>query len=163
MNFFARNLAFLRKQKGLTQSEMCASIGVPKSTYSNWENDQSEPSYEKLIEISDFFGIGLTEFMGQNLQEGKVIEIEKDPKNGTKGKENGKGNGKPTYEISQLTSQVNEAQTAYQTTLKDLKNKDRLLSQLGDIAESQANEIKTLKAALAAASAELEALKKAAK
>ena len=42
-----------RIEKGLTQKEMAKLIGIPYSTYSNYENNNREPSLEQLRKIAD--------------------------------------------------------------------------------------------------------------
>ncbi len=45
-------LKTLRVNKGLNQSEIASKIGIAAATYSRYENDQLEPSLDKLLEIS---------------------------------------------------------------------------------------------------------------
>ncbi len=52
-------IKYLRLQDGLSQQELADALGVQKSTISNWENDHSVPSYEKLKEIAKYFSVSL--------------------------------------------------------------------------------------------------------
>lgn len=57
MNYFTKNLRYLRKQKRLTQTELANIIGISRSTIGNWELGNRQPSIEDLIVLADFFGL----------------------------------------------------------------------------------------------------------
>jgi transcriptional regulator with XRE-family HTH domain len=63
MNYFARNIRFLRTQSGLRQAEMLDKIGVARTTWSSYENNVSQPDIEGLLKIACFFGITVTELL----------------------------------------------------------------------------------------------------
>lgn len=46
-----------RKQIGLSQAEMAIKLGIPRSTYANYENDTREPNVDILNKIFDIFGV----------------------------------------------------------------------------------------------------------
>jgi len=54
-NRLAENIAWLRKKDGLKQAEAAEKVGVKRNTWSNWENEVSEPSIDDMIQISLFF------------------------------------------------------------------------------------------------------------
>lgn len=58
MNFHER-LTELRRSKGLTQEELGTQIGVSRQTVSKWELGQSYPDFQRLVLLSDYFGITL--------------------------------------------------------------------------------------------------------
>jgi transcriptional regulator with XRE-family HTH domain len=47
----------LRKSRGLTQEEFSEIMNVSRQAVSKWESGQSLPEIDKLIEISDYFGV----------------------------------------------------------------------------------------------------------
>lgn len=47
----------LRKQSGMTQTELGRKLGVTKSTMSMWENDVHKPGIEILKKMADVFGV----------------------------------------------------------------------------------------------------------
>ena len=53
----ADRIQHLRKSKGISQEELADKIGVPRQAVSKWESVQSTPHLEKVIVMSDFFGI----------------------------------------------------------------------------------------------------------
>jgi transcriptional regulator with XRE-family HTH domain len=54
--------------KGLRQEEMLEEIGVGRTTWSNYENNLTEPSIDGLITISRFFGVTLDELLLSDLE-----------------------------------------------------------------------------------------------
>lgn len=55
MSIFGDNIKRLRKNKGLKQREIAELLGVKRNTYSDWENAKTEPSFENLVKLADFF------------------------------------------------------------------------------------------------------------
>lgn len=55
--FLGKNLLFLRKRKGLQQSQMLAELDVKGSTWSMYENGNSQPPLDVLMKISNYFEI----------------------------------------------------------------------------------------------------------
>lgn len=64
----AENIAFLRKQKGITQDELASFLGVTKASVSKWENRQSMPDIILLPKIATYFDITVDELLGYEPQ-----------------------------------------------------------------------------------------------
>lgn len=47
----------LRKSKGMSQEQLADKIGVSRQAISKWESGQSTPDIEKVVLLSDFFGV----------------------------------------------------------------------------------------------------------
>lgn len=60
---FNNKLYELRKQKGFSQEELASRLNVSRQTVSKWEVGESAPDMEKLVAISDLFGISLDELV----------------------------------------------------------------------------------------------------
>ncbi len=75
---FNEKLIELRKQKGLSQDEFGEKIGVSRQTVSKWELAQSYPDFQKLVFISDYYGITLDELVKdisvQDVRDKTVVE-----------------------------------------------------------------------------------------
>ncbi len=56
---FNEKLIELRKAKGLSQEELGREIGVSRQTVSKWELAQSYPDFQRLVLLSDYFGLSL--------------------------------------------------------------------------------------------------------
>lgn len=56
---FNEKLIKLRKSKGLSQDELGNALGVSRQTISKWELTQSYPDFQRLVLLSDYFGLSL--------------------------------------------------------------------------------------------------------
>lgn len=52
----------LRKEKGLSQEVLAEQIGTTRQAVSKWENNQGYPETEKLLQLSNIFGVS-TDFL----------------------------------------------------------------------------------------------------
>lgn len=50
-NIFSKNLKDIREIKKLSQKELAEKIGVPVSTYANWEQGRREPSIGDVFRL----------------------------------------------------------------------------------------------------------------
>ena len=53
----------LRTQMGLSQEDLAEKLGVSRQSVSKWETGQSVPDLDKLIKLSDLFGISVDELV----------------------------------------------------------------------------------------------------
>lgn len=58
------NLKSLRESLGMTQAEFGKSIGLPKSTYSNYENGEREPKSDFWMKIAQQYDVTIDYLMG---------------------------------------------------------------------------------------------------
>lgn len=63
-NAIASYLQTLRKEKGLTQSELGERLGVSSQAVSNWERAESLPDTALLPELSMIYGVSVDEILG---------------------------------------------------------------------------------------------------
>jgi transcriptional regulator with XRE-family HTH domain len=71
---FNEKLQKLRKEKGMSQENLAEILDVSRQAISKWESGQSYPETDKLIVLSDMFGVTLDSLI-------KDGEIEKDNQN----------------------------------------------------------------------------------
>ena len=66
----------LRKQKGYSQEELAEKLNISRQSVSLWENNQTVPSIDCLIELSKLFGVTLDEICGNNIDDNdkKILE-----------------------------------------------------------------------------------------
>lgn len=50
-------IQYLRKQKGFSQEDLADKVGVSRQAVSKWESEQSSPDIEKIIIMSELFGV----------------------------------------------------------------------------------------------------------
>lgn len=48
----------------VTMQDVADALGVPKSTYANWEMDRSDPPLAMLVPLANFFGVSLENLLG---------------------------------------------------------------------------------------------------
>ena len=60
---FNEKLTSLRKSMGLSQEELGAELKVSRQTISKWESAQSYPDFQRLVLLSDYFGLTLDELV----------------------------------------------------------------------------------------------------
>jgi transcriptional regulator with XRE-family HTH domain len=60
---FNQKLQELRKQKGLTQEELAASLYVSRTAISKWESGRGYPNIDSLKTIARFFGVTIDELL----------------------------------------------------------------------------------------------------
>lgn len=65
MSNFNVILQNLRKNKGLSQTELAKKIGVAPSTIGMYETGKREPNYETLEIIADFFNVDMNYLLGK--------------------------------------------------------------------------------------------------
>ena len=53
----ADRIQSLRKSKGISQEELADKVGVSRQAVSKWESEQSTPDIEKIILLSEYFGV----------------------------------------------------------------------------------------------------------
>lgn len=58
----ADRIQSLRKEKGISQEELAEQVGVSRQAVSKWESEQSSPEVDKIILLSEYFGV-TTDFL----------------------------------------------------------------------------------------------------
>lgn len=53
----ADRIQILRKEKGISQEELAEQVGVSRQAVSKWESEQSSPEVDKIILLSEYFGV----------------------------------------------------------------------------------------------------------
>ncbi|HEY8402074.1 MAG TPA: helix-turn-helix transcriptional regulator [Cytophagaceae bacterium] len=61
-------LVELRKKKKLTQQQAAKHLGIPRSTYSNYELGKREPDFETLKNIANFFEVNIDWLLGEDMK-----------------------------------------------------------------------------------------------
>ena len=55
-----KNIAALRKIKGLNQSDLARAIHVTQSAVSQWETGRTQPDMQQIYILADFFGVSVS-------------------------------------------------------------------------------------------------------
>lgn len=70
----SEKLYALRKKSGLSQEQLAERLGVSRQAISKWESGQSSPEREKLISISNCFGVSLDYLLKDSDEQQSTLE-----------------------------------------------------------------------------------------
>ncbi|MBR7147128.1 MAG: helix-turn-helix transcriptional regulator [Oscillospiraceae bacterium] len=74
-----QNIARLRGEKHLSQGELADALDVSRQSISKWETDASVPELEKLVKLSELFGVSLDELVkGEREEKAEANEEKKE-------------------------------------------------------------------------------------
>lgn len=73
----AKNLAYYRKEAGLTQAELAEKINYSDKSVSKWESANGAPDVYTLMQLAELYGVTLNDLVREDLPEKK----EKRPRN----------------------------------------------------------------------------------
>ncbi|GMQ27805.1 XRE family transcriptional regulator [Algoriphagus confluentis] len=69
MSYLASNLRYLRKVKGITQSDLADQLDVQRTMISAYEDGRSEPKLATLLKISELLEVGLEELVEHDIEQ----------------------------------------------------------------------------------------------
>lgn len=78
-SFLAHNIEKLRLNKGLSQQQLAKQAGIPRSTLTNIESGDANPSLHNLVKISLALGVSIEELLSKPRTECLLIKAEAVP------------------------------------------------------------------------------------
>jgi transcriptional regulator with XRE-family HTH domain len=79
--YLGKNLRYLRKQKGLTQSDIAEKLDIKRTMISAYEEGRSEPKLASLNILASTFNISLDELLNRDIESlGKIAQQKQDLK-----------------------------------------------------------------------------------
>ena len=75
----ADRILTLRKSKGMSQEQLAEAMGVSRQAVSKWESEQASPDPEKIIAMSEIFGV-TTDYLLKGIEPEKEAEIKPEEK-----------------------------------------------------------------------------------
>lgn len=66
MSDFCNKLRLLRKERNLTQKQLSDLLGLSINSYSQYELGNTEPKYDNLIKLADFFCVSVDYLVGNS-------------------------------------------------------------------------------------------------
>lgn len=75
----AEKIAKLRKQQGWSQEELAARLGVSRQSVSKWESMASMPDLDKILKMSELFGVSTDYLLKDNSPEEAVAPLSAEP------------------------------------------------------------------------------------
>jgi len=70
----AEKIGELRRAYGWTQEELAERMGVSRQSVSKWESGQSVPELEKVVQLSELFGVSLDALLKEGIAEQNASE-----------------------------------------------------------------------------------------
>ena len=70
----------LRTQKAMSQGDLADALGVSRQSISKWETNGSVPELDKLVKLSEVFGVSLDELILEKKNQEAKPEAEPEPK-----------------------------------------------------------------------------------
>lgn len=67
--YISTNLVFLRKRRGHNQNQVASNLGISQGTLSLWERGIVNPPYEKLKQLSMYYGVSFCDIIDCDLSE----------------------------------------------------------------------------------------------
>lgn len=74
---FGAKIADLRKEQGITQTELASIIGVTSSNVSAYEGERKQPSHDTLVKIAQYFKVSMDTLYGYNSGTDNLINMER--------------------------------------------------------------------------------------
>lgn len=78
-----KQIAYLRKQKKISQEELAEQMNVSRQAVSKWETGQCNPDTENLIRLAEIFEVDIVSLVG-DVNADASVEMNKSERNGTK-------------------------------------------------------------------------------
>ena len=75
---FADKLILLRKKAGWSQEELADQMNVTRQSVSKWEGAQSVPDLEKMLRLSELFGVSTDYLLKDEIEEAEHIDLSDD-------------------------------------------------------------------------------------
>ena len=75
LNNLPHNIRFLRKSKGLSQTDLADHLGINRSNIAAYESKNVEPRLSLIIDIADYFNISLRSLIEEPLSEDNPPEL----------------------------------------------------------------------------------------
>ena len=72
---FADKLILLRKKAGWSQEELADQMNVTRQSVSEWEGAQSVPDLEKMLRLSELFGVSTDYLLKDEIEEAEHIDL----------------------------------------------------------------------------------------
>lgn len=60
----AKRLRMLRESRGLSRQQIADDLGMPKSTYTHYEDGSNEPRISVIVAFAQYFGISIDWLLG---------------------------------------------------------------------------------------------------
>lgn len=109
MSTFNEAISYLRRRRGLKQAEIAEKIGVSSATWSDYERGKTQPNFDVLRRISEFFKVKADDLISEKPIDAHLIQIYSDNESQVKHTPKRTPKHTPNYDFNlSESSQVNE-------------------------------------------------------
>lgn len=70
---FQERLRQLREESDLSKRELAVKLGIPPSTYYDYENGKTQPDLSKIIKIAEFFDVNSDYLLGLSDSRKRIV------------------------------------------------------------------------------------------
>ncbi len=70
---FQERLKQLREEQDLSKRELAVKLGIPPSTYYDYENGKTQPDLSKIIKIAEFFDVNSDYLLGLSDSRKRIV------------------------------------------------------------------------------------------
>ena len=84
MSFLSSNIKYLRKKSELSQAEFGQIFGASRGMIDTYETRRSQPTYETIRKIADYFKVSLDDLTDKDLSLGYPMRIVEEKNEGVK-------------------------------------------------------------------------------
>ena len=74
MNYFSKNLKYLRQLKKLSRSELASKINLNQSTIARWENEEMGANVDNAYDVAEYFNISIADLVGVDLEHSNITK-----------------------------------------------------------------------------------------
>jgi DNA-binding Xre family transcriptional regulator len=123
-------------EKRISQKELCNSIGISTSTFSNWKIRQTDPPVKYIVPICNCLGVSHTDLISESQNEDENSNIATTFNNNTFGNNN-------VIASSNSNANVNSGfETEFYTSFNNLSfaDKAKVIALVAELSEGEKNE-----------------------
>ena len=99
---FAANLSKLRREKGLSQRQAAAELGISQALLSHYETDAREPKLDFVVRVCDYYAVTTDFLLGRT-------------------KERGDGASRLSAQVNDIIDSIEELKTTEVKLINDLR------------------------------------------
>lgn len=78
MNYFSKNLKYLRNKMNLSQSKLGELANVNQTTIARWEENKVSPSLDNVYDLAKALKISIADLIGRDMSKENIIDNKTD-------------------------------------------------------------------------------------
>ncbi|GHU77587.1 hypothetical protein AGMMS49992_25960 [Clostridia bacterium] len=78
------NVRQLRRERDISQKELCAALGITQSAISQWETGKLDPARDMSIKLADFFNVSIDHVCARDTNVHEQVRLQLKPDEATR-------------------------------------------------------------------------------